>query len=296
MLALEIASPSTEDWAVPVTAMRVQEWRDREGQLCALGYADRRSGWLEWPGLATFAFTEGSGDVLAIPHPLAVPSTRLTIEDIFKRSASPIILQAIGWEAMHASAVLIDQGVVGFCVVSESVKSTLAYALSQLGCPHLADDTLLLDIEGPAELSRPAVELLPPFGARLRLPARAFFGLPDPAPGLPASTSTPPASIAPSSPSELKLSALFVLDRNGAPAPRVTEMAPADAFTNVLTHAYCFNPVDEGSKRRIVANYLSIVSQVPVFRLEFSGELRHLDRMATAILETVASRVLGARC
>ena|SRR5437867_3583500 len=96
MLALEIASPSTEDWAVPVTAMRVQEWRDREGQLCALAYTDGRSGWLEWPGLATFAFTEGSGDVVAIPHPLTVPSTRLTIEDIFRRSARPIILQAIG--------------------------------------------------------------------------------------------------------------------------------------------------------------------------------------------------------
>src|SRR5207244_4432658 len=154
-------------------------------------------------------------------------------------SASPIILQAIGWEALHASAVLIDQGVVGFCGVSESGKSTLAHALSRLGCPHLADDSLLLDFGGPTALSRPVVELLP-FNARLRLPARAFFGLPDPAPGLPASTSTPPGSIAPSSPSELKLSALFVLDRNGAPAPRVTEMAPADAFTNVLTHAYCF--------------------------------------------------------
>jgi hypothetical protein len=294
MLALEIASPSTEDWAVPVTAMRVQEWRDREGQLCALGYADGRSGWLEWPGLATFAFTEGSSDVVAIPHSLAVPSTRLTIEDIFQRSASPIILQAIGWEALHASAVLIDQGVVGFCGVSESGKSTLAHALSRLGCPHLADDSLLLDFGGPTALSRPVVELVP-FNARLRLPARAFFGLPDPAPVLLASMSTPPASIspsAPSSPSQLKLSALFVLDRNGAPAPRVTEMTPADAFTNALTHAYCFNPVDERSKRRIVANYLSIVSQVRVFRLEFSGELRHLERMATAIFETLS----GARC
>ena len=85
---------------------------------------------------------------------------------------------------------------------------------------------------------------------------------------------------------------LFVLDRNGAPTPRITQMPAADAFTHVLTHAYCFNPVDERSKRRIVANYLSLVSQIPVYRLEFSGELRHLDSMANTVVEVAGGRSL----
>jgi hypothetical protein len=323
MLELEIASRSADEWSVPISATRVQEWRDRDGRICAIGYAEEGRGWLEWSGLATFAFADGSTEVLAISHAphlsthqplqstdaqLRDDKQRLAIEDIFHRSATPIILQAFGREALHASAVLIDQRVVGFCGLSESGKSTLAYAIARLGYPHLADDALLLDFAETGEPGGPLVKLLP-FSPRLRPASQLFFGIgqqslvenasdlirtapPRVTPSL--SPTGPTATSAQGTRERLsgRLGMLFVLDRNGAPTPRITQMPEADAFTHVLTHAYCFNPVDERSKRRIVANYLSLVSQVRVYRLEFTGELRHLGGMANAVLEAVGGRSL----
>ena len=184
----------------------------------------------------------------------------------------------------------------------------MAYAIARLGYPHLADDALLLDFGETGEPGGPLVKLLP-FSPRLRPASRLFFGIgqqslvenasdfiraapPPVTPGL--SPTGPTATPAQRTRERLsgRLSMLFVLDRNGAPTPRITQMPEADAFTHVLTHAYCFNPVDERSKRRIIANYLSLVSQVPVYRLEFSGELRYLDSMANAVLEAVGGRSL----
>src|SRR5262245_25577206 len=183
MLALKIASRPADGRSVPTTAARVQEWRDRDGQLCAIGYAEEGRGWLKWPGLATFAFTDSAAEVVAIPHAphlttgqLLDDKQRLAIEDIFHRTATPIILQAFGCEALHASAVLIDRRVVGFCGLSESGKSTLAYAINRLGHPHLADDALLLEFAETREPGGPLVKLLP-FSPRLRPAARHFFSM-----------------------------------------------------------------------------------------------------------------------
>jgi hypothetical protein len=73
---------------------------------------------------------------------------------------------ALGYEALHASAVLTDRGVVVIAAPSGSGKSTLALELVRRGWPLFADDTVILGRLGEAIEAHPAA----PF---VNLPAAA---------------------------------------------------------------------------------------------------------------------------
>jgi hypothetical protein len=63
---------------------------------------------------------------------------------------------AHGYEALHASAVLTDRGVVAIAAPSGTGKSTLALELVRRGWPLFADDTLVLGRRGEAIEAHPA--------------------------------------------------------------------------------------------------------------------------------------------
>lgn len=256
MLKLSIAGESDGSWPVPVSASLVQEWRDRDGQVRAFGYANGRRGWLEWPGLATFAFEEGSEDVVATP---SAGATARAVEEMFRRGAVPIILQARGWEALHARAVLAPRGVVGLCGAADSAAFALTYALDRLGYRQCADSALLLNLRGVVR-----VESYP-----FRRPSSSALEV---------------------TPAE-RLCALFVVVLAPANLPRLKRLAGAEAFSALVAHAYCFNPVDPEAKRRLVANYVSLVSQVPIYQLELEGGPQQVAA-AQLILDAVSTTVL----
>ena len=56
---------------------------------------------IDWPGLGTFAFRPGSRDVLVWPEPDAPHEE---ISDTFDRLLQPVIVQALGKQALHAAA------------------------------------------------------------------------------------------------------------------------------------------------------------------------------------------------
>jgi hypothetical protein len=258
VLKLSIAGESDGTWPVPVSASLVQEWRDREGQVRAFGYADGRRGWLEWPGLATFAFEEGSADVVATP---SAGSMTRAVEEMFRREAVPIILQARGWEALHARAVLAPGGVVGLCGTRDSAAFALTYALDRLGYRQCADSALLLNLRGVVRVESY------PFSPH------------------------PSSSVLDVTPAE-RLCALFVVVLGPANVPRIKRLAGAEAFSAIVPHAYCFNPVDPEAKRRLVANYVSLGSQVPIYQLELQGGLRQVEAATQLILDAVNTPAL----
>jgi hypothetical protein len=258
VLKLSIAGESDGTWPVPVSASLVQEWRDRNGQVRAFGYAEGRRGWLEWPGLATFAFEEGSEDVLATP---SAGATARAIEEMFRRGAVPIILQARGWEALHARAVLAPRGVVGLCGAADSAAFALTYGLDRFGYRQCADSALLLNLRGV-----------------VRVESYPFFPRPS-------------SSALEVTPAE-RLCALFVVVLAAANLPRLKRLAGAEAFSALVAHAYCFNPVDPEAKRRLVANYVSLVSQVPIYQLELEGGPQQVEAAKQLILDTVSTTVL----
>jgi hypothetical protein len=73
---------------------------------------------------------------------------------------------AHGYEALHASAVSTDRGVVAIVAASGTGKSTLALELIRRGWPLFADDTVVLGRRGEAIEAHPAA----PF---VNLPATA---------------------------------------------------------------------------------------------------------------------------
>ena len=102
------------------------------------------------------------------------------ISDTFDRLLQPVILQALGKQALHAAASVGPTGTIAFCGNAGSGKSTLGFAMRQAGYRQLADDALVLQLE------QDRVSVCPlPFAPRLRPASRLHFGYADQNPAPP---------------------------------------------------------------------------------------------------------------
>jgi hypothetical protein len=255
----------------------VHEWHDDTGVLCARGYRGAGANWMWWPGLALFRLDD-EGSVEAAPDGRADVGG---IAALYWRNVHPLALQALGWETLHASAVVMSGGIVGFCGDCEAGKSTLAYYLSQQGYRQYSDDSLVLQF-GANGID--ALDL--PFEARLRPKARGFFGSTQScadgrwdAPRLERITS-----------SRHPLAALFVLVRSPSCEPLAERLIGTSALKALLPHARCFDARPVAEHRRVFEHYLDLVSSIPVYALHFAAGFEHLPALAARIEESVNAR------
>ena len=258
------------DGEAPAPGRKVNEWFDDDGEITARGFIGADMRWIDWPRAGVFAISTGSNEVRIWPEPGA---RREVVVDTFFR-AQPIILQALGWQALHASATVGPSGVFAFCGRAGSGKSTLAFAMQQAGWRQFADDAVVL------RLDRDVVAACPlSFTPRLRPASRVHFAHASPLPSSPHLH-----------PSEVPLHAVFLLRQDAAlSGPCVSLMPQAKAFSEVLAHAHCFDPVDPVHSRRLAESYLGLAARVPVFMLEYRPGLQHLPRLTHAVLEAAAS-------
>src|SRR5262249_14734603 len=147
---------------------------------------------------------------------------RETIVDIFDRTLQPILLQALGEsQALHASAAVASAGVLAFCGRSGSGQSTLAFAFQPVCCQQVADDALVLRLDGNRVIARPL-----PFMHRLRPQSRAHFERAD-------ELVSPKLDTA-----DLPLAAVFLLQQDDSLVrARISLVPQLRAFTEVLSHA-----------------------------------------------------------
>jgi hypothetical protein len=242
-------------------------WRDNDDVVVALGQTVRGSHWVHLLRVGAFSFPPRGGGVTAVPDAGTGPEV---IEDAFRRMILPLALQAQGHEVLHASAVRTAAGVVALCARSGTGKSTIACALSKRGHVLWADDAVCF------ELREAQIDALPlPFTLRLRPASAAFFGR-DAVDAEPRSSERPEP-----------LAAVFVLERSAAGPAELERLRPADAFSEVLTHAYSFTIQERERTGAMVSNYLELVDRVPVFRLSFAPGLEQLDDLAEMIEEAV---------
>jgi hypothetical protein len=266
MLTLDLAkSDRPPDFA---TGVEVNVWRDERGDVCARLFRGAASRWIEWPGLGLFWFEPRGRVVYVRPAPEARAEI---VQDTFARVLQPAILQALGWQALHASAVAGSAGVLAFCGTAQAGKSTLAYALGQTGFRHVADDALVVSLEAGEVRGHPL-----PFTARLRPAAQRHF---DAASG----TLGPPSD----APASARVAAFFLLkqDPSCQNAPRPERVPPARAFTDLMTHAHCFDAADQLEARRLVEDFLEIVETVPVFSLVYRPGFERLAALRDAVAE-----------
>ena len=224
-------------------ARQVSEWRDECGKVFARAFSSDDHYRIDWPGLGAFAFRPGSRDVLVWPEPHA---RHEEISDTFDRSLQPVILQALGKQALHAAAVAGPSGTIAVCGNKGSGKSTLGFAMRQAGYRQLADDAVVLQLE------QDRVSVYPlPFAPRLRPASRLHFGYSEQIPA-------PPVDLRPA---DLALS----------------------AFSALLAHAHCYDVQDPTHTRHLVESYLAVVSLVPVFALQYRPDLQRLPQLIEII-------------
>ena len=225
--------------------------------------------WLQVPGIATFAWDGAAERLLARPEP-GVPEDRIL--DAYRTMALPLTHQALGWEALHASAVVAGEHVVAICAQTGTGKSTTAYGLARRGMALWADDVVLLDA-GPGQAPvrcRPV-----PFGFHLRDESRRALAAD---PGL--------ADVAYAQGGDRDLGAVLALERRDDPGPPAVERLPGpDALTALLPHGYRFGLRDDQRRRRTMRHYLALVAEVPVLRVRFTPGWEGFDALLDAIEE-----------
>jgi hypothetical protein len=195
------------------------------------------------------AFELSASEIVVHPHADASPELVL---DAYRRTVLPMALQVLGHEVLHASGVVGPRGVVALCALSETGKSTLAFALSRRRFRLWGDDAVAVDLVDGRALSIPLE-----FRLSLREASAEHFGTPGTVEGDRAER-------------PLDLATICILERvhRGADAT-ITRVSPAEAFPTVLAHGYCFDLENTRRKRQMMDTYLELVSRVEVLRVRF---------------------------
>ena len=157
----------------------------------------------------------------------------------------------LGWEPLHATAVLTDRGVVAFLGNSADGKSTLAALLMRHRCKLVTDDMLVLVRDRGTWLAQPG----PP---RLKLYRdMANHILDSTRPAVPMNTETQKLII-PLDASECeteanRLRVIYILNQDAdrqQKAPEIRRLPPGAAFPRVLAHTAGHYPSDTTRLRR----------------------------------------------
>ena len=226
---------------------------------------------MEVAGVATYRFDRCDRRVEAIA---SASTDRDLVYDSYYRVALPLALQFFGFEVLHASAVCTSAGVVAFCAMSETGKSTTAGALSRRGYGLWADDAVTFQIND-GEPGADAMAI--PFRLRLHQMSARAIGETNPTPRWPKPR-----------PIELKsapIAALCVLRReNGAlAAAEVNRLSRIDSVTALLPHAYCFSLDDPNRKRLMMHRYIDLAERVPTFAVTIANGLDKLSEVLDEI-------------
>lgn len=269
MLTLVVAPPGARPPALNGRLANV--WRDDGGAVFARAFVKDETRLLIWSGLGVFRFTPESPAVTVWPES---PETVDTVRDMFARVVQPLVLQAQGWQAMHASAVAGAAGALAFCGDGHSGKSTLAFvAGQQQGLTQIADDAIVLGVTTSDVMLEPIA-----FRAKLRRAAYEH---------LRQRTATDPHGQAAFAPSRrLPLLAIVVLSQSAdAPSRAITiRLRGAEAFRELLRHAHCFDDYDRVHNRAVLDSYLTVAATVPIYRVTYRPDLNAVDDLAADVV------------
>ena len=277
--SLSIAASGTAAPAVPAADdPEVTVWSDSRGVVGALSHTTGQEHWLHVLGIASFNLDLDTNTVTAVPHPGVKPAA---IVDEFQRTVWPTMLQLKGREVLHGSAVRTPGGVVAFCALSETGKSTLAYALDKRGYSLFADDAVVFEVT-PDSIEAHAL----PFQVRLRSASALHFGY--------VQAQLVAGRVRCKGRQEegsLPLRAICLLEQLPSPPEGrvvVTEaLAPTEALVGVLEHALYFSLQDRQRKRHMMQQYFSLALRVPIFRVRFQRGLALLPLILDALEQDI---------
>lgn len=253
----------------------VQVWSNSWGTY-AYGYKQQTICAISFPHTAIFTFTNNGDQITIYPDP---HSSRERIDELYYQFVLQYALHVRGFEVLHSSAIETERGVVALCGISESGKSSLAFALSNKGYRAWADDAVIF---------RPTKDQMSVFSLPFRIKLR-----PDPADFfLQNNGSLNDESLKTISLKESivkPLQALFILKRSEQEPVKLTALAPKQAFSAILPYAHSFDINDMVRKEEMINNYLELSSQTPIYELSFRTGLEHLFPTVDKIEQTIQS-------
>lgn len=235
-------------------------WRHPDGSSCGRSFIDGTRRWLEWEHTGVFAFGDDTETVEFWPAADASPDG---VRERFGREITAVILQALGAEAMHASAVRGPHGAVLVCGPSGAGKSTLAFALGRAGWPSVADDHVVFEIADGRPRLRPL-----PFTPSLRPQSRRHFG-------------TDGGGVHDIDPGPIPIAGIVLLRQAPDLAIGITHhVVPGpQAFTALLPHAHCFDVHTPETVNRLVNDYWALIERVPVYEVAYRPDFTLLPRV-----------------
>lgn len=256
----------------------VNVWKDDNGAPFAHAFRTGNACRIVWQGLGEFHFETDRPVVTAFA---ARGVSDALVRDMFLRVVQPVVLQAQGFQTLHASAVLGPLGALAFCGVGHSGKSTLAYATSRApGYRQIADDSVVLDLRSDGVLATVAAVQRLPFRPKLRQPSLGYFrGAATHDPHAPV-----PDALMTGDPAPLR--AILVLSQqDAAPViPLPLRLPPAESFRELLRHAHCFDDGDRRHSRSLVEDYLHLADIVPVYRVDYRADINAVDELVDRVL------------
>ena len=251
----------------------LQQWLDHEGRLIATGGRRGDTWWMRWQTLATFWFSD-SGAVRAEPIRNGLEPE---LRDSFVRGVIPVVLLARGYEALHASAVVVPQGVVALCGTSGTGKSTTALAIAADGASHYSDDTVVYQVVD----GRPVAARLP-FPVRVDDAAREVVGS---ARGFRFGDSAKSLATTP-------LHRIYHLVRDPSlpvDTPRFAAIPPPARFEILLAHSHPFDMGGDDRRRTFIQHLMTVARSVDLWECRFAPSLAHLPVLARAIRQHAES-------
>lgn len=203
--------------------------------------------------------------------------------DAYYGTVLPIAVQvSTDFEVLHASAVLHQRhGVIAFCAMSETGKSTVAYGMHERGYPLWADDAVAFGVEQHGEIIGSQM----PHRLKLRSGSEGYFGIRSrPRFTLPGNDGTfeqrrPFAAIC---------AIERVSQRETCVPLEVLHLSPGKALRTLLPHAYFFQPLPIERKSLLIRTYLELISRIPILRVRFQTGFDHLPRVLDAVEEAIA--------
>jgi len=235
---------------------------------------------MAWTGVAVYAF-DVTGRVTSYAVPGAAPRD---VQRVFLRAVLPAAHQRLGWQALHASAVLTSRGVLIFAARSGHGKSTLAYACRRRGLTQWADDSVVVELNETG-----ATALALPFDFSLRPETTRFFH-PERGDGVQLLGRVERAS-----PATAPVAAICLLQRLAGDGDlRLARVEPALAFERLLPHACTFSMAEPEQRRRTLEQYLDLSTRLAVWDLQYPGGLHRLADVAATVIRHVETQPPGA--
>jgi hypothetical protein len=209
-----------------------------------------------------------------------------TLRHLLLDRVLPLVLNLLGRDVLHATAVLTPAGVCAFMGPSGAGKSTLAASLAAVGYAPYCDDCLSVRLSTDV-LATPGYP-----GVRLRHDSFAALGNQRDEPGRMAGYNSKYRTLSTLGPIPTTLHPLIAMYRVQRPAdgdapliaPRVEPLAGREAFLELVSSAYVMNVADSETLLRHFHLIEQLMARVRIRRLLVPNDFALLPAVRRTIL------------